>query len=193
MTGSRHFSARPLQQRGATLVVTLFMLLIITLLATTSMREVTLEARITGNLIEQKRLNNAAESALREGERRIAKLTSKGILPNLCVEDADGSTPCLFSDKLTADSYATNFEESFQYQGLDSSTTLERSARWYIREVPPSNQSSCTQNYLNNAPDESGNCPVFYEINAQAFQGNADYKECGPEALCLRSVIRVSN
>ena len=61
----------PAQQRGATLVIALAILVIVTLLAVSSMREVVLESRITGNVIEQTRLQNAAESGLREGERRF--------------------------------------------------------------------------------------------------------------------------
>lgn len=52
----------PAQQRGATLVIALAILVIVTLLAVSSMREVVLESRITGNVIEQTRLQNAAES-----------------------------------------------------------------------------------------------------------------------------------
>ncbi|MFI8381761.1 PilX N-terminal domain-containing pilus assembly protein [Pseudomonas sp. NPDC079086] len=59
------------KQNGATLIVALIMLLIITILAVGSMREVTLESRITANTIEQKRLLNLADSGLREAERRF--------------------------------------------------------------------------------------------------------------------------
>ena len=52
----------PAQQRGATLVIALAILVIVTLLAVSSMRESGLESRITGNVIEQTRLQNAAES-----------------------------------------------------------------------------------------------------------------------------------
>ncbi|RYE72171.1 MAG: hypothetical protein EOO81_04070, partial [Oxalobacteraceae bacterium] len=58
-------------QTGATLLVALMMLLIITLLALSSMRGVSLESRITGNLRLQKTLTNAAEAGLRIGELSI--------------------------------------------------------------------------------------------------------------------------
>lgn len=60
-------------QSGATLLVALMMLLIITLLALSSMRGVSLESRITGNLRLQKTLTNAAEAGLRIGEESIRK------------------------------------------------------------------------------------------------------------------------
>ncbi len=58
-------------QRGATLLVALVMLLILTVLAVSSMRGVVLESRITGNRAESQRLQTAAEAALREGEFRF--------------------------------------------------------------------------------------------------------------------------
>lgn len=59
------------RQRGATLLVALVMLLILTILAVSSMRGVVLESRITGNRAETQRLQTAAEAALREGEFRF--------------------------------------------------------------------------------------------------------------------------
>ena len=60
-------------QTGATLLVALMMLLIITLLALSSMRGVSLESRITGNLRLQRTLTNAAEAGLRIGEQSISQ------------------------------------------------------------------------------------------------------------------------
>ena len=48
----KHAVHFPKQQRGAVLFIALIMLLVITVLAVSSMREVTLEARITGNFLE---------------------------------------------------------------------------------------------------------------------------------------------
>jgi type IV pilus assembly protein PilX len=62
------------RQNGATLLVAIIMLLIITLLALSSMRGVSLESRITGNLKMQKTLFNAAEGALRIGENSISRV-----------------------------------------------------------------------------------------------------------------------
>ena len=61
----------PARERGATLLVALVMLLIMTVLAVTSMRGVVLESRITGNRAENLRLQEAASAALREAEFRF--------------------------------------------------------------------------------------------------------------------------
>jgi len=59
------------KQRGATLLVAIVFLLIITILGISSMRGVALESRITANLKQQKTLMNAAEAGLRIGESSI--------------------------------------------------------------------------------------------------------------------------
>ena len=53
----------PARERGATLLVALVMLLIMTVLAVSSMRGVVLESRITGNRAENLRLQEAASAA----------------------------------------------------------------------------------------------------------------------------------
>lgn len=59
------------KQQGAVLVIALVMLLVLTVLAVSNMRGVTLESRITANRIETGRLQNLADAALREGEFRF--------------------------------------------------------------------------------------------------------------------------
>lgn len=66
----RNFKAAQ-QQQGAVLVVALVMLLVLTVLAVTNMRGVTLESRITASRAETQRLQDVADAALREGEFRF--------------------------------------------------------------------------------------------------------------------------
>lgn len=65
----KNFKAQ--SQQGAVLVIALVMLLVLTVLAVTNMRGVTLESRITANRVETERLQNLADAALREGEFRF--------------------------------------------------------------------------------------------------------------------------
>lgn len=60
-------------QRGATLVIALVMLLILTLLGTTAMQSTTLEERMAGNTRDRNVAFQAAEAALREAERVLAQ------------------------------------------------------------------------------------------------------------------------
>lgn len=73
-------------QRGAALILSLVFLLILTALAVSNMREVALESRTTGNLVNQKGCFNASEAGLRDGEYRISGKLS---------EDTPGSYPPL--------------------------------------------------------------------------------------------------
>lgn len=173
-------------QHGAVLVIALVMLLIITLLGIGSMREVMLESRITGNLIEQKRLRNAAESAQREAERRIGKAES---LEDCSVDD---TTLCYYGK---ADTYDYDFSGKENYSGLDGKTTLERDARWYIRFVGgPFSAGGGGTNDAGNAGGalagietaESGSS-FFYEVNAQSYKGGDKDDTCTAGTLCLTS------
>lgn len=180
----------PARQHGAVLFVALIMLLIITLLAVTSMREVTLESRITGNLMEEKRLRSAAESAQREAERRLANVN---VAPEACTSTTP-TTLCIQEIvPNTTDGYKTFFTTStgkgyFTYSGLDGGTTLDRTARWYVRDATSVGniQTTCTQteDYLS-----GNNCVNYYEVNAQSFQDSGASKSCGADALCVRSVV----
>ena len=167
----KHTVHFPKQQSGAVLFIALIMLLVITVLAVSSMREVTLEARITGNYLEQKRLNSAAESALREGERKLA---DNGGPPESCA--ISETAPCV---KEVATEYDADYEDSTEYSSAD----LSRSARWYVRDTGVVG-SSDPQCFLTGK-----GCTNYYEVNGQAFKGDNDAgKECGPNAVCMRSV-----
>jgi type IV pilus assembly protein PilX len=58
-------------QGGAVLLVSLVMLLVLTVLAVSSMRGVTLESRITANRAHDMKTQNIADAALREAEFRF--------------------------------------------------------------------------------------------------------------------------
>lgn len=61
---------QPFRQSGAALLIALIMLLVLTVLAVSSMRGVTLESRITGNRAVALQLQNSSDAALREAEYR---------------------------------------------------------------------------------------------------------------------------
>lgn len=65
------------RQRGATLLIALVMLLLLSLLAASSMRQTLLQARSGGGALENTQAFNAAEAALREGERRLVALSKQ--------------------------------------------------------------------------------------------------------------------
>lgn len=62
----------PIRQQGAALFIALIMLLVLTVLAVSSMRGVTLESKITGNHAYSERASHLADAALREAEFRFS-------------------------------------------------------------------------------------------------------------------------
>lgn len=173
------------RQRGAVLVIALVMLLIITLLGIGSMNEVVLESRITGNLIEQKRLHSAAESAQREGERRIASTTS--------IEDCgvDSTVLCYYGK---AEDYDYDFSVAEDYRGFDGNSELERDARWYVRFIGDydprgggTNDGGSDCGALCSPETAPSGRQFFYEVNAQAYKDGDEGDTCIAATLCLTS------
>lgn len=68
-------SHRFAHQKGAVLIVALVLLLVLTLLAVSGVREATLESRITANKAHALQLSNASDAALREAEFRYFNVT----------------------------------------------------------------------------------------------------------------------
>ena len=107
------------QQGGAVLVIALVMLLVLTLLATNSMRGTALDARITGNHAHTTNLQNLANAALREGEFRLygpGYIRDK-LEPNMAANCTADNTlsksglnkPCLLDEaKVDLDKYFKN-------------------------------------------------------------------------------------
>jgi type IV pilus assembly protein PilX len=168
------------RQRGAVLFIALVMLMLITLAAVNGMRGMQLEGRMSGNRLEQQRLMSAAESALREGEGRLRKNTRA--LDNCSA----GTTPCFTA---AATNYTTDFSSSTLYTGPDGSTSLLRSARWYLRYIANNCKGGgggSSNSYLSKG---QVGCTYYYEVNSQAYKGTATSKACGADALCLRSTF----
>lgn len=153
------------RQRGASLLIAMVFLLILTVLAISNMREVVLEARITGNVSEQKKLLSTAESALRDGERRA---TVRG--PQEPTSNCDGistKTLCLL-DREPA--YGQDFTDHQEYSPSDD-TQLEREALWYAQIAPSGETQGENEN------PEYGNMlmgiGIFrYEINSSSTSNN---------------------
>jgi len=169
-------------QQGAILFVSLIILLVISVLAISSVRQSALEARITGSVAEEKRLFNSAESALRNTEESL----SESLLPpDRCPADATpDALPCVWNK--TANDYAQDFSDAMGYTG---------------NGVTPSSQTTTVSRYMIAAPSGNiggqsinpeygsmmlGNGTFFYEVNGRAASNNREAP--------LRSVVaRVYN
>lgn len=169
------------RQTGATLLVAIMMLLIITLLALSSMRGVSLESRITGNLKMQKTLFNAAEGGLRIGENSISKAAPPS------TSSACNSTFCLrwsLSDLTVSTSKDTpaRFTTSDGSNVTTIANNYDVKVQWYVVDLG---------NLVGSSP---GNCvalgcgPHHYEVNACASTVLCTSDTTTPRVI-LRTVI----
>ncbi|KQQ74747.1 pilus assembly protein [Xanthomonas sp. Leaf131] len=95
-----------LEQRGASLIVVLILLLVMTLLGLTVLRNTTLEERMAANLYDRSLGFQAAESALRQGEL-LAQATLASAVPSSGCTAGVCSTPVATdSDRWLNNSFA---------------------------------------------------------------------------------------
>jgi type IV pilus assembly protein PilX len=151
------------------------------------MREVTLETRITANVMEQKRLVNDAESGLRDAEKRLLQVSRAAEQCSLTE-----SFICIQPD---TPAYAPDFSNAREYAGIDNSTGMDRKVYWYVLDAPAGEAEGESENpeYGNR---QRGLGTFYYEVNSQAFDGTDDAprERCTFGVTCLRSVIaRVFN
>lgn len=118
-------------QKGISLLIALVFLLIITVVAIANMREVSLESRITGNMIEQKHLLNIAESAARDGERQTVALGPHE--PRADCKNMKTDEVCLLNRK---PEYAVATNLTMQTYSPTDKTTLSGKATWYAQIAP---------------------------------------------------------
>lgn len=137
-------------QQGATLLIAMVMLVVITVLAISGMRGVALESRISTNRAEMARLQNLTDAALREGEFRFygpahlrdklessADKVQQNCSPESNKLNAYGNNkPCLLMEMTDAE-LQVYFENPLDvnppwlpYRGLDS-----KSAHYFVSET----------------------------------------------------------
>lgn len=164
-------------QTGATLLVAIIMLLIITLLAISSLRGVSLESRITGNLKLQKNLTNAAEAGLRMGEKsidswRCLSTTNKPCLSaTLLTPDSNGDYPVLFNNSTYLSTYINTVDAS----------KYEVRVQWYITDLRY--LGAPVQDGCGSAATGCGN--HYYEITSCAST-----VLCSDDAVTQRVILR---
>lgn len=167
------------QQRGAVLLISLVILLIITLLAVSSIRESTLEERIVGNIRNQQAAFNGAESALREGEKRLRQVEP----PTTTANCTGATTLCVMANPPNSlhvndwSWWSTN-SNAITYKGSNATTSslsrLVSSPRWNTAfhafdPVDSTGRVEVTDPELRSR----GVGPYYYEVNA-ASQGRND-------------------
>lgn len=166
-------------QRGAVLLVSLVMLLVITVLAVGSMRGVTLESRITANRATDMKTQNIADAALREAEFRFYgpgnladKLEAKAsnCLAVNTLKTNGINSPCLLD--VQTDRLLTFVE---QPQLADGDDLLTASNVWMpYRGTDPETDTEADAHYNSILADVAGNAAVNAEYGGRG-EGSGTY------------------
>lgn len=167
------------RQSGATLLVAIMMLLVITLLAISSMRGVSLESRITGNVKQQKNLTSAAEAGLRIGEKNIICADCKAVLLVAKVATtASIDTTVRFG---TGDGAVVN----------NVLTRYDAKIQWYVVDITSAMGVGVQGDCILRAPGKKSSCHHYYEINSCASTVLCTSDSVTPRVI-MRTVVGVS-
>ncbi|WBL59498.1 PilX N-terminal domain-containing pilus assembly protein [Stutzerimonas stutzeri] len=166
-------------QGGAVLLISLVMLLVLTVLAVSSMRGVTLESRITANRAQDMKTQNIADAALREAEFRFYG-------------------PGNLADKLEANAANCETSNTIKLNGINKPCLLEvepdrrlafvdqpqlisaddlsiTSKIWmHYRGTDPAAETEADASYNSILADEAGNAAVNAEYGGRA-EGSGTY------------------
>ncbi|MCI0919551.1 hypothetical protein JNA64_20520 [Pseudomonas stutzeri] len=165
---------QPYRERGATLLIALILLLVITVLAISSIREAALEERIVGNVRDQQAAFNGAESALREAETRLANSAGPPLPATPCA-----ATLCVLPSPPTSISFLDWSwwqSNAITYQGATTDSTalgVASTPRWqsaFIGFDPA--DSNGTVEVTDPDLRSKGVGPYYYQVNA-ASQGRS--------------------
>lgn len=139
------------RQEGVVLILALILLLLMTLLATTSMRSVTLQGRISGSVAEQKMALSAAESSLREAERRLKAYSTLDEGSASCTDSAQKHAHlCVLNSSVGTQFFAyasnagsggaleqwwSNDNYGIDFSGTDNLSSFVLTPRWNLAYV----------------------------------------------------------
>lgn len=164
MKTSIHESERPYQgnfrrQRGAVLIVSLVLLLVLTMLSVSSVQNTTMEERMAGNYRDRFTAFEAAETALRAGESAIDNITT---FQAMAFDGSDGT----YESDTTAGSADPYDPDNYMREVSNSSLSgVSHSPGFFIERLPrvPLPKSSLVVGYQNKPKDVQ-----YYRISARA-------------------------
>lgn len=147
-------------QRGSALIVAMVMLLVLTLLGVTAVRNTTLQERMAGNLRDSNLAFQAAERALREGEKFLRRPT----LPPFT--GANGLLA--MNDEAGEGAFWSAYDWVGNGRTAANVADVAREPRYVIEELPPVPVAGGSERF-GPLPDIG-----FYRVTAQGVGGSAD-------------------
>jgi type IV pilus assembly protein PilX len=160
-------------QRGAALVTSLVLLLVLTIIGVSAMQMTRMQERMAGNTRDINLALQGAEAALRDGENQIGALTSSPITCTASTEEA----PCgIFERNFLPSLHDTDaawWELNAQEYGTDGKAELTRSANGELAEDPHFviEEVGFIRDSLIAEPDKGRE---FYQITARSTGGSGD-------------------
>lgn len=151
------------QQTGATLIVCLIILVIITLLGVGSIQDTTLEEKMAGNMKNRNAAFQAAESALRDAENYLANIVT--------TSDFDGTGGYLSSSDDEPDYYNVSTwsaASSAEAVSLGSAKSNPRYIIKYIVEEDAADNNPAIENY---GDQTAGDSVTIFKIIARGTGG----------------------
>ncbi len=158
------------RQTGAVLAVSLILLLVVTLIAVSSMQGTMLEEKMAGNTLDRNLAFQSAESAAREAENAVEAVASLG--------NFDG-TAGLFglTDAEPEATYAVTWSDSSNHVITDSSYGAYQPPKYFIKHFTTVVGAEGALNMSGYGDNKgSGDVSVF-KITARGTGGNADSAE----------------
>lgn len=158
------------RQNGAVLVVSLILLLVVTMIAVSSMQGTMLEEKMAGNTLDRNLAFQSAESAIREAEIGIEAVASLGNL--------DG-TAGLFglTDAEPEATYATTWSDANNHVVTNASYGAYQAPQYFIKHFTTVVGTEGALNMSGYGDNKgSGDVSVF-KITARGTGGNADSAE----------------
>jgi len=162
---NKNFIPSQTKQAGATLIVSLLILLVMTLLGVTAMQTNILEEKMSGNSKDVSLSLQAAEAALREAEAYVETIVSPAAA-------FDGNTAWLYPDGTNVDVYADatwTTARSYQTGNITNITTRPK----YVIELTGEIGSATTDINVKGYGESSGSGAVnSFRVTARGTGGS---------------------
>jgi type IV pilus assembly protein PilX len=151
------------RQRGAVLIVSLVFMLILTIIAATSMQSSTLQERMAGNAKDTKLAFQAAEAGLRVAEAALSQINvgpfdgSSGLY-RLCADPKDTATACVEPD------WSKHSSVGWQVLATDVISYAAQPPEYFVEELG----SVASENEILDS-DKPITPLVFYRVTARGY------------------------
>jgi type IV pilus assembly protein PilX len=180
-----NLASLPARQRGIVLIIALIMLVAMTTIGVSSITTSSLEERMAGNFNDRNIALQAAEAALREGERYVqtnkpdpSKFSPNcNVIAGLCDNSDNSINHTIYWDE------PTTWSSSSKHMTYSSDTSLVcttcEDAKYIIEHMGytcPPGEPACYEDTVNNRPNAASGDPAIYRITAIGYGMNDSTK-----------------